>query len=373
MKKQKLLIVLFMASIVLPNIIFALFRDHLDTANNENRALAELPQVSAASLDEFPEGFEAFYNDHVPFKNYLMRLNYQLDTKVFLTTTKGDVTIGKDNWLFYTPSREGEDAMADYRKTNLYSEEESREIAEKIDRTEKYVKSLGAENFYYYVAPNKETLYPQYMPEKSGAEEAGPSRIESFSEYMEKNSEADFRYLYQDLTAYSEDHQIFYKYDTHMNYLGSFLVSQLMAEDLTGEQVSLEDVTVEPGDVFVGDLARMVNQENSMTDDHDFVIKDYYPAVKYDIIKDNEDNGEEILKEYASDSANSRTLLVVGDSYRLNLEPYLAKLYSRSVFVRIDDFTPELLAEYQPQDVVAVTVERNQKYMENLDQYFGVK
>lgn len=371
MKKQKLFIVVFMASIVLPNIIFAVFHKHLDTANNENRALAEFPGLSTAGLEEFPEKFEAFYNDHVPFKNYLIRLNYQLDTKVFFTTKKGDVTIGKDNWLFYTPERDGEDAMADYKKTNLYSDEESGEIADKISVAETYVKSRGVENFYYYVAPNKETVYPQYMPSES--REDGPSRMESFADYMGKNSDADFCYLYDDLVDYSEDYQIFYKYDTHMNYLGSFLVSQIMAKNLIGESVSLDDVNVTQGEIFVGDLARMVNQEDSMKDDHDLIIEGYYPEIKCDIIKDNVDNGEEILREYVSDSPNSRTLLVVGDSYRLKLEPYLAKLYSHTIFVRIDDFTPELLEEYAPQDVAVITVERNQKYMENLDQYLGSK
>lgn len=371
MKKQKLFIVVFMASILLPNIIFAVFYRQLDTANNENRTLAEFPGVSPAELEKFPEKFEAFYNDHVPFKNYLMRLNYQLDTKVFFTTKKGDVTIGKDNWLFYTPERDGEDAMADYKKTNQYSEEECMEISENIARAEAYIKGQGVENFVYYVAPNKETLYPQYMPSETRGD--GPSRMESFGDYMGKNADADFCYLYHDLADYSRDYQIFYKYDTHMNYLGSFLVSQIMAENLTGESVSLEDVTVVRDEPFVGDLARMVNQEDSMTDDYDWVIEGYHPEIKYDIIKDSEDNGEEILREYVSDSPNSRTLLVVGDSYRLKLEPYLAKLYDHTVFVRIDDFTPELLEEYAPQDVAVITVERNQKYMENLDEYLAPK
>ena len=63
---------------------------------------------------------------------------------------------------------------------------------------------------------------------------------------------------------------------------------------------------------------------------------------------------------------------MVGDSYRLKLEPYLSKLYSHSVFVRIDDFTQEILEKYHPQDVVMVTVERNQRYMENPDQFLGL-
>ena len=41
--------------------------------------------------------------------------------------------------------------------------------------------------------------------------------------------------------------------------------------------------------------------------------------------------------------------------------------------MRIDDFSTELLEKYQPEDVVVVTVERNQRYLENLDEYLTCK
>ena len=53
MKKQKILITLFMAGILLPNLLFAVFKEHLDTANHENRALAEKPQLYVETMDEF--------------------------------------------------------------------------------------------------------------------------------------------------------------------------------------------------------------------------------------------------------------------------------------------------------------------------------
>ena len=63
--------------------------------------------------------------------------------------------------------------------------------------------------------------------------------------------------------------------------------------------------------------------------------------------------------------------MVIGDSFRLRLEKFLPYRYKYTVFVRIDDFTPELLEKYHPEDVVVITVERDQRYMENLDEYIG--
>ena len=115
MRKQKVLIWLFAGSLILPNVIFGAFSDKFNTQNNENRELAAFPEVSLSSLGEFPEAFEEFYKDHLPFKNALVSLNNYMDTSLFRNTKIGDVVIGKDNWLFYLPSKDGENAMADYQ------------------------------------------------------------------------------------------------------------------------------------------------------------------------------------------------------------------------------------------------------------------
>ena len=108
MRKQKVLIWLFAGSLILPNVIFGAFSDKFNTQNNENRELAAFPEVSLSSLGEFPEAFEEFYKDHLPFKNALVSLNNYMDTSLFRNTKIGDVVIGKDNWLFYLPSKDGE-------------------------------------------------------------------------------------------------------------------------------------------------------------------------------------------------------------------------------------------------------------------------
>ena len=61
--------------------------------------------------------------------------------------------------------------------------------------------------------------------------------------------------------------------------------------------------------------------------------------------------------------------MVIGDSFRLRLEKYMPYRYKKTIFVRIDDFDQELLEKYAPDDVVMITVERDQRYMENLDSY----
>ena len=81
------------------------------------------------------------------------------------------------------------------------------------------------------------------------------------------------------------------------------------------------------------------------------------------------EGGEEILKVFKSNSDNEKTLMVIGDSFRLRLEKYMPYRYQITIFVRIDDFDQELLDKYEPDDVIVITVERDQRYMEKLDSY----
>ena len=61
MRKQKILIVLFAGSLVLPGVVWAGFSSRFDMENNENRKLAEFPEVNLGALGDFPEQFEAYY------------------------------------------------------------------------------------------------------------------------------------------------------------------------------------------------------------------------------------------------------------------------------------------------------------------------
>lgn len=370
MKKTKFFIALFAGSLLLPNLVFFPFQKYFDTKNNENRELAAFPKIRAAGWENFSADFEAYYNDHVPFKNDFVKFNNMVDTSLFRTTKLGDVVIGKDNWLFYLTSRNGEDAAADYQKTNLYTEEESRKTANQIIDTETWFKNQGVERFACYIAPNKETLYPEQMPEKPVKRGEGPSRMDAFAAYMEENTSTAFGWLADDLQKYAPDYQLFCKYDSHMNNLGGYFISEKILQDFGFDPPEISDFTITDGDTYQGDLARMIGREEELTDDVLYCVEGYQPDVSCEAVQEEVPNGEEIFREFSSDSTNSKTLLVIGDSFRLRLEGYLPYWYQKCVFVHIDHFTPELMEKYQPQDVAVILVERDQHYMEELSKYF---
>ena len=370
MRKQKILIVLFAGSLVLPGVVWAGFSSRFDMENNENRKLAEFPEVNLGALGDFPEQFEAYYKDHVPFKNDLVKFCNFIDTEVFRNTKIGDVVIGEDNWLFYLPEREGENAMADYQKTNVYTLEQSAEIASGIAKVRDWFLDRGVKQFHYYVAPNKETLYSKYMPEKPKVIGIGDSRMETFAKYMKENSDVEFDFLADYLREFTEKYQLFRKYDTHMNNLGGYITNEKIVQDMTGESLPIEDIQVLIGTKPCrGDLSRMIGRYKELDDDREYGLNYFHDGIRYKVKKEESEGGEEILKVFKSNSDNEKTLMVIGDSFRLRLEKYMPYRYQKTIFVRIDDFDQELLDKYEPDDVIVITVERDQRYMEKLDSY----
>ena len=96
-------------------------------------------------------------------------------------------------------------------------------------------------------------------------------------------------------------------------------------------------------------------------------MKYFHDGIRYKVKKEESEGGEEILKVFKSNSENEKTLMVIGDSFRLRLGKYMPYRYQKTIFVRIDDFDQELLDKYEPDDVIVITVERDQRYMEKLD------
>ena len=90
--KKKWFILCFLLSLFGPTAVYPLVKGRLDQTNYENRQLAEFPDLSADGWEQFPSQFEAWYNDHVPFKNLFVRAKTKLDLKLLGQSAVSSVT-----------------------------------------------------------------------------------------------------------------------------------------------------------------------------------------------------------------------------------------------------------------------------------------
>lgn len=358
---KKIFIALFILSLVSPSLLYPVLKDHVDTTNYENRTFAPPPRLTADNFANIPGEFEAYYNDHAPFKNFFVKLYTKMETKVFGAASVAPITVGRENWLFYTYNVPGEDALSDYQHLNLYSTEEREELAGVIKRVDEGARKQGI-RFFLFEAPNKESVYGRYMPSKIPVY-GDKSRLDVLIPELQDNHLPVY-YLADSLREYADAYQLYLKYDTHWNPLGAYIASQQISRAMGGRDVPLENLEIVSAGTTSGDMARMLNMAEEFSDDAEYFINDYLPDIKTESILRTEDSEYEV---FCSNSPNDRTLLVLGDSFSHGLKPYLSKMYKNSIFVTFHTYTPEVFSQYEVDDFIYLTVERNQKYLENIE------
>jgi hypothetical protein len=152
-------ITVFAAAVALPLLLSAVFGKMTVSADSENRQLAQRPVLSAATLTTYPNLFESYFSDNLPFRDALLTVNGLAEYKVLHSTQSDSVIIGKKGWLFYKGSQvNGEDPIADYEGTNLFTEEQLQQIAQNMTAARDELSSRGMQ-FVIMVCPNKERVY----------------------------------------------------------------------------------------------------------------------------------------------------------------------------------------------------------------------
>ncbi len=352
--KNKLVFVLFLIMLTAPAITFLFLKDYIDSENHENRVFAEKPQFSIEALPSFPQQFDDWFNDYLPYKNQLVMANTMKNDFLGVGTTAmeymtGSMVIkGKDNWLFY--NAEKQQSFNDYLCNNLYEEAELAEIAEGYVKLQKKLKELGIELVVFYAA-NKEQIYPEYMP--SSIVPVGTySRTDQLVDYMHANTDIPTLYTKEALLKEKEKGQLFYKYDTHWNNLGGFVGGQLLNEYFHGEYVSLDDVSYKVVSTDVsGDLASILSMGNIYNDDTEWEVTGY----KEDVAVKADMDGDDFV--FTSDAKDKRKLLMYRDSFGYALMG-IAKDYAQVRISRNTDAFAAYCKEMQPDILVLEMVER---------------
>lgn len=360
--KNKIIFYAFFLLLLAPVLTFPFLKNYIDSENHEKREFAKMPKFSFRTAADFPEKFDTYFNDNLPYKNQLVLLdnvkNDFLDEGATLLKyfSKTTAIRGKDKWLFYNSVSSGEETMRDYLCDNLYTEEEMARVAEHYTMLQEELGGMGIEMAVLYAA-NKEQVYPEYMP--SGIVPKGSySRTDQLSDYIREHTNVPLLYTKEALLKEKKNHQVFYKYDTHWNQLGGFVGTQVVNEYFHGEYVSLDDVScrVASGGKS-GDLADLLSMRALCRDDFDWEIDGYKPEVKYELEEDGE------YFRFTSNAKDKRSVLVLMDSFGYAMMG-MAKDFARVTFTKQTDGFKEFCETERPDLVLIEIVERRKPMQE---------
>ena len=349
-----MLIVLFAAILYVPSIAWYASRGAWETPNLENRVLAEWPRLSEKKLEALPKAYEKYYNDHMPFRNQLIYGNSLFAKHVFRSSANANVIFGKDGWLFYNGVMDG-DPIATYRGEDLLTGEELRQIVGDLRKTRDNLAKRGIE-FVLLIAPNKERVYPEYMPDAYGppAEEYAAKQLVDF---LKSRTDLHVVYAYDDLMqakAEFPDVLLYYPFDTHWNRVGAYVGARAVLRELGIEIPALtrESLTLKEGE-FAGDLNVLSH-----------LILQNFPYSWYEVKDANrpgyrqENSDNNLMHTAVSDLKTAPKLLMKHDSFGENLLPYVLPWFSSSHTMFNQLYANEMVEVDQPDVFVQVAVER---------------
>lgn len=355
----------FLAALCLSWAVWLMISGTADTSD-ENRKLHELKEVhSLEDYQKFPADFEAFFNDRIPFRNELITLKSAADYYLFNTTSSERAAIGKDGWLFFTDVNDG-NPIARYQGYAMNTEEELRTIAAHLVEIRDELAERGIE-FVIFIAPDKERVYFDKMPEKYGppAEEYCTKQL---VDYLHANTDLRVLYPLEELMAAKAklSEPIYYKTDTHWNQIGGYIGACALLKEL-GIQMPAYDsgeITItESGRERIGDLSKMIGLGAQLKGTSvDYAVTGY------------DTHGIENLGDFdygyryrATEGADPRKILVIRDSFIISMLPYLSSQFSGSYYITFPAFKGDLIDEQQPDVIIFECIERYQNNIKYFD------
>ncbi len=340
--------VVFLALLAVPGIAYLM---GYEAENYENRPLAreaELVNRNGLNLD-FPQDFDDWWGDHFGWREEMVTAFHGFTMAVFDDTLNRKVVPGKGKYLFYS------ETMDDYLDINLLADEEIQKAATVLRLQQEYCESLGAD-FLFMVAPNKNTVYPEYMADRFAPTNDAGNR-ESLYAALEAQG-VDALDLVAVLIGAKSEGDLYYEQDTHWNERGAMIAYRAIMDELM-RGAPYEDFSELEASEFLGYRGDL----------HNFVLPSVGGRLKY------VDHGLKEVKAYHVDEGansardisfgttsdvNEYRLLFFRDSFGEGLIPILSNGVGRVVYSQ--EFPYNYVFSTEAFDAVAIEiVERNIK------------
>jgi hypothetical protein len=346
-----------------------LFHVFPDVKLNENRKPAPLPSLKTFSFrgTTFQKEFEKFYTDHFGFRNTLIFSYNYLKASQLNVSPHPDVCIGKDGW-FYLDLRMQGLQFRDHLGLIRYDINKLRQLAENLDVIHTELKALNI-NFVVVIAPDKQTIYPEYLPDSVPKRHA-KTRLDQVLEYLHSQKPyltiVDLRSSLLKAKSLLPK-PLYFKTDTHWNAYGAFIAYQQIMEVLSGYGVqlgkpyALDDYLIHHEVFSNGDIVQMLAMEGKITDDYwifkfkkDITLESFNPGYQEPNIP-----AERLSRGFLQPNTNLPRLLMYRDSFAEQLIPFLVPHFSRSVFISSYRIDLQQVRKEKPDIVVLEIVERN--------------
>lgn len=221
--------------------------------------------------------------------------------RVGISVDPSQAVIGRSDWVFLGDRYDT--SVTSHRATGSKGDvQQGAAYAQGAQRWDAYLRAKGVRSFQIMVAPNKESIYPDHLPDW-----AAPGQPGVTDALFEGTGERLFHDLRQPLRAARQGETVpqFYRYDTHWNTWGASHAFRAFSERLGRELPDLKW----PADAHHrllrvdrragGDLADFLRLGASVSDDEPILD---FGGLPYDLVQTRYGLDERVNPDHAADS-----------------------------------------------------------------------
>ena len=342
MKKKIIFIIVYMVVCVVPFATLWFMKN--DTSAQEKRELAAFPKLSedGAPNTEFFTQFDDWFADHLGLRSYLITAQTAVKEYLFAESAEPTVVLGKNGWLFY------EKTVDDYCHVATLSGRNADNVAYSLKLLQEYCNAQGAD-FVFTVAPNKNTLYSENMPDRY-VTLSGDSNLQKLELAL-----GYYGVPYADLkAAFLNDGRCLYQpRDSHWTYEGAMLAYRTILEKLSSKHDIFQGITYTERRDWDADLVNMLYPDAADDDPQVYPNLEWSFVVKGDTVYD-----EALVIETLAGSGEG-SLLMFRDSFGNTMWRYFAESFEKADFERAFPYRMSFVDRIGANAVVIEIVERN--------------
>lgn len=322
------------------------------TNDGEFRVKAEAPRFSLNDWELYIKRYTAYFEDQFGLRPEMIKFYSDYKRGIWKSSPVPDkVIIGRNNWLYTVEDSLMEDFRG-LRKFNIFQLEE---IKNNLMYRKRRLEANGIE-YYIVIAPNKQTIYPEYVPMKYSIVDS-KTRWMQTRDFLNANG-INFIIDPTDTLLKSKQTEMpYFKTDLHWNNYGAFVASQMLLKEI-GMRFSMvkshpiTDYKVSREKFTKGDMARMINAEYH--DDVEYKFDSpglnsiqYFPGPSYPSYV----SSQPVILTVGTDTAKPN-ILMFKDSFGNGMTQFVSEESYRAVYVWTHVFDWAIIEQEEPDIVI---------------------
>lgn len=357
-KTTKLISMVFVVCFIAILIIPLCFTPVIPTTHlSGSTELVEFPSLVDENNnynDQFITQMGKYFEDHFAFRTQLVTANALLRNKIFHDSGTKQVISGDNGYYFYA------ETMNDYLGKDNLSDNDLTCIARNLKIVQDYLTNKG-KSFCFTIAPNKNSLYSQFMPYYyiPSETEHNAARLKTLLKKYGVN--------YLDLFEVFDnpDNQKYLKEDSHWNNRGALIAANELLGRFKKEKVkplSWESRNDRDGDLYAmvyPDIIGKESEEYAKGYNDELGSKgSMWEFKKGEAVDDN------VVYTQANDSdASSQDLYMYRDSFANALIPYLSSSYKNAIYSKLIPYDIDAALVNKTNNVIIERAERHLPYL----------